>query len=223
MSILEYHHREEQAFVWQVEKAKTRRKIHKMRKEMKAATSEAGKLRKQIERLIKKSKKEKCPSKEKTECKESVQTEKRELSTSSAEMKTADCWQVKRIQSQKTKRQRRVLVKPLTELHTQYKHQMQQSPFYVTQPKASDRNTCPCQEPENGKLIKNSIRKAYCHQLAFVNCSCKCACIGNVQKAKSKKHPEDVTWCQWIRKSVSEKRKPTRLSKRLKQVLGRDC
>lgn len=225
--------------VWQAEKAKMRRKIHKMRKEMEAAKSEAGKLRKQIKRLMKTSKKEKCPAKENTlkRAKKVSKQRKENVINFLCRDENSRLLAGKKdtITKNKTKRQRRVLVKPLTELHMQYNVQMQQSyklsyrqfvrycPFYVTQPKASDRNTCACMEHENIKLMIEKLRQkgllastSISQLLSAIVCSldnkecmyrvCAKCCYNEIEGVDTHGE-ENVIWYQWIRKSVPEEKK----------------
>ncbi|KAL1250481.1 hypothetical protein QQF64_018277 [Cirrhinus molitorella] len=75
------------------------------------------------------------------------------------------------ITKNKQKKQRRVLTKPLTELHAQYQTEVEQSlsisyrqfarrrPFYMTEPKTRDRDTCACVEHENVRLLVNKLAK----------------------------------------------------------------
>lgn len=75
------------------------------------------------------------------------------------------------ITKNKLKMQRRVLTKPLIELHAQYKTEVQQHlsmsyrqfarrrPFYITEPKTRDRDTCACVEHENIRLLVNKLAK----------------------------------------------------------------
>ena len=75
------------------------------------------------------------------------------------------------ITKNKQKVQRRVLTKPLTELHTEYQTEVEQHlsmsyrqfvrrrPFYITEPKSKDRDTCACSEHENIRLLVNKLAK----------------------------------------------------------------
>lgn len=67
--------------------------------------------------------------------------------------------------------QRRVLTKPLLELHAQYQTEAEQhlsisyrqfarkQPFYITEPKTRDRDTCACVEHENIWLLVSKLAK----------------------------------------------------------------
>lgn len=75
------------------------------------------------------------------------------------------------ITKNKQKMQRRVLTKPLLELHAQYQTEVEQHlsisyrqfarkrPFYITEPKIRDRDTCACVEHENIRLLVSKIAK----------------------------------------------------------------
>ena len=75
------------------------------------------------------------------------------------------------ITKNKQKMQRRVLTKPLIEIHAQYQTEVEQQlsmsyrqfvrrrPFYITEPKTSDRDTCACLEHENIRLLLNKLTK----------------------------------------------------------------
>lgn len=75
------------------------------------------------------------------------------------------------ITKNKQRVQRRVLTKPLKELHTQYQTEVEQHlsmsyrqftrhrPFYITEPKLRDRDTCACSEHENIRLLANKLAK----------------------------------------------------------------
>ncbi|XP_051519230.1 uncharacterized protein LOC127420748 [Myxocyprinus asiaticus] len=75
------------------------------------------------------------------------------------------------ITKNKQKMQRRVLTKPLTELHAQYQTEMEQHlsmsyrqfarrrTFYITEPKTRDRDTCACVVHENVQLLVNKLTK----------------------------------------------------------------
>lgn len=131
----------------------------------------------------------------------------------------------------KNKKQRRVFTKPLTELHLQYNAEVQIShtfsyrqfvrycPFYVTQAKASDRNTCSCLDHENVQLLSEKLLQKDLLEAASISqllpsivCStdnkacmyrvCPKCCYLEIEV----RTPEDetVTWHQLIRKPVSE-------------------
>lgn len=128
----------------------------------------------------------------------------------------------------KVRVQRRVLTKSLKELYKEYKEGIEQPisyrqfvrlrPFYITEPKASDRNTCACIDHENVKLLLERI-----HQSGFIGSkSISDALIQIVCDVKSKKcmfrqcakccyseiepaMPQNsglVTWHQWERERV---------------------
>ena len=151
-------------------------------------------------------------------------------------MRTVVYCQGVKIQSQKNKnkKQRLVLVKPLTELHLQYNSEVQKShmlsyrqfvrycPFYVTQPKASDRNTCSCLDHENVKLLSEKLQQKGLETARisplFTSIVCStdnracmyrvCAkCCYTEVKVRTPEVEETVTWHQWIRKPVSEEQK----------------
>lgn len=75
------------------------------------------------------------------------------------------------ITKNKQKMQRRVLTKPLIELHAQYQTEVEphlslsyrqflrKRPFFITEPKARDRDTCACMEHENINLLVSKLFK----------------------------------------------------------------
>lgn len=127
-----------------------------------------------------------------------------------------------------------MLVKPFTELHLQYNSEMQKPhrlsyrqfvqycPFFVTQPKVSDRNTCACLDHENVKLTEKLQQKgllkttSISQLLSSIVCSpgnkscmyrvCTKCCYNEVESPIPQTE-ETVTWHQWIRKPVSEGQK----------------
>ncbi|XP_041961131.1 FK506-binding protein 5-like [Alosa sapidissima] len=130
----------------------------------------------------------------------------------------------------KVRKQRRVLTKSLKELYKEYKSNLGSEhtisyrqfgrlrPFYVTEPKASDRNTCACFDHENVKLLLDRIHqsgfigsKSISDALVQIVCDVKkkkcmfrqCAkcCYSEIELAI----PQNtglVTWHQWQRERV---------------------
>ena len=124
------------------------------------------------------------------------------------------------------------MVKPLIELHPQYNCEMQKShwlsyrqfvrycPFFVTQPKVSDRNTCACLDHENVKLLSDKLQQkgllktaSLSQLLSSIACStenkpcmyrvCPQCCYNEVEVSRPQTE-ESVTWSQWKRKPVTE-------------------
>lgn len=156
---------------WRQEKSRFRYKMNTMKREMDAAKRETEKLRKRIERL-KKNRSKKQNEKPTTKANRSMAAKKKE--------KVADFLcrdensrllpgRKDTVTKNKNKQQRRVLVKPLTELQSSYNSEMEKShrlsyrqfvrycPFFVTQPKESDRNTCACLDHENVTLLSEKL------------------------------------------------------------------
>ena len=131
------------------------------------------------------------------------------------------------ITKNKVKYQQRVLTKPLKELHTLYNSEMEKSlclsyrqftrkrPFYVTEPKIQDRETCACMEHENVHLLANKLysrgvlkTKSISELLGMIVCDTKkracmdrtCAkcCFEEVEHLETETSTQ-VTWEQWKR------------------------
>lgn len=131
------------------------------------------------------------------------------------------------ITKNKVKYQRRVLTKPLKELHSLYNSEMERSlhlsyrqfirrrPFYVTEPRIQDRETCACMEHENVHLLATKLysrgvlkTKSISELLYMIVCDTKnkacmdrtCAkcCYEQVECLETKTSTQ-VTWEQWKR------------------------
>lgn len=131
------------------------------------------------------------------------------------------------ITKNKIKEQRRILTKPLTELHGLYNSEMKKSlhlsyrqfarrrPFYVTEPKAKDRDTCACMDHENVHLLANKLygrgllkTKSISELLVMIVCDpknkdcmdrvCAKCCFDEVEFPETESSSE-VTWDQWKR------------------------
>ncbi|KAF3850507.1 hypothetical protein F7725_012279, partial [Dissostichus mawsoni] len=130
----------------------------------------------------------------------------------------------------KVKERRRVLTKSLRELHSEYKTEvgvahsisyrqfLRLRPFYVTEPKASDRNTCACIDHENVKILIDKLHqiailgsKNMTETLSQIVCNLKnkkcmfrqCAkcCYSDIESAIPQ-NTEQITWHQWQRERV---------------------
>ena len=130
----------------------------------------------------------------------------------------------------KEKMQRRVLVKSLVDLHKEYvqtakqQHRMsyrqflRYKPFYVTETKANDRNTCACYQHENIRLLIDALSqrgilpsKSLSFLLSSITCNtnnmkcmartCTDCCFDEVQFATH--NPDDrARWEQWGKEDV---------------------
>ena len=156
---------------WKRDKAKLRRKMQKMKREVESAKRESEKLRKRIERL-----KKMKPEKQKAIFNEgdrtspvAMQKEKVVDFLCRDENSRLLPGRKDTVTKNKKKQQRRVLVKPLTELHLHfcnsavkmqsYKQFVRHCPFFITQPKLSDRSTCACLDHENVKLLTEKLHQ----------------------------------------------------------------
>ncbi|KAL7388626.1 hypothetical protein ABVT39_017872 [Epinephelus coioides] len=130
------------------------------------------------------------------------------------------------ITKNKQKMQRRVLTKPLTELHAQYHKEVEQHlsmsyrqfarrrPFYITEPKTRDRETCACMEHENVRLLVHKLAKrgllkttSISELLSMIVCDpknkacmdrvCTKCCFDEVDFAET--DCTEVSWEQWER------------------------
>lgn len=131
----------------------------------------------------------------------------------------------KDVVGRKVKKQRRVLTSPLTDLHKAYKrtcarkHRMsyrqftRYRPFYITEAKSKDRNTCACYQHENMSLLINSLAirgllptKSLSELLPSITCStadvrcmqrlCPNCCFDEVQ-LNDHSQSDSATWEQW--------------------------
>lgn len=131
----------------------------------------------------------------------------------------------KDVVGRKVKKQRRVLTKPLTDLHKAYmqtcdrKQRMsyrqftRYRPFYITEAKPKDRNTCACYQHENMSLLIDSLAsrgllptKSLSELLASITCStadvrcmqrlCTNCCYDEVQ-FNEYSESDSATWEQW--------------------------
>lgn len=130
------------------------------------------------------------------------------------------------ITKNKLKVQRRVLTKPLTELHAQYKEEVEQHlslsyrqfarrrPFYITEPKTRDRDTCACVDHENVQLLVNKLAKrgllkttSISELVSSIVCDpknkecmdrvCQKCCFDEVEVPET--DLTDISWEQWER------------------------
>ncbi|XP_029903924.1 uncharacterized protein LOC115356800 [Myripristis murdjan] len=130
------------------------------------------------------------------------------------------------ITKNKQKLQRRVLAKPLKELHAQYQTEVEQHlsmsyrqfarrrPFYITEPKSRDRDTCACVEHENVRLLVNKLAKRgllkttsiselvsmiVCDpkNKACMDCVCLMCCFNEVEFPETE--CAEISWEQWER------------------------
>ena len=131
----------------------------------------------------------------------------------------------------KQKMQRRVLTKPLNELHTQYQTEMEHhfsmsyrqffryQPFYITEPKSRDRDTSVCVAHENMRLlvqklaIKGLLKTTSISELlsmivcdlrkkACMDCMCPKCCFDKVELPELE--CAEVSW-ERVRSSNGEK------------------
>ncbi|XP_049421729.1 uncharacterized protein LOC125882102 [Epinephelus fuscoguttatus] len=220
---------------WKREKAKLRRKMQKMKREVEAAKRESEKLRKRIE-ILKKMKPEKQKAKS-TEGNRSspvaIQRKERVVDFLCRDENSRLLPGRKdTVTKNKNKQQRRVLVKPLTELHLQYNSEVQKAhrlsyrqfvrycPFFVTQPKLSDTSTGACLDHEDVKLLTKKLHQkgllkttSMSQLLSSIVCSpdnktcmyrvCPKCCYNEIEIPVPQAE-ETMTWHQWIRKSMSE-------------------
>ncbi|XP_063737744.1 uncharacterized protein LOC134863258 isoform X1 [Eleginops maclovinus] len=134
------------------------------------------------------------------------------------------------VSKDRVKEQRRVLSKSLKELHKEYNAEVGEGcvvsyrqfvrlrPFYVTEPKANDRNTCACLDHENVSLLLEKL-----HQSGLVASKSTTEALGNIvcdMKSRECMHrlctkccytemepllPDEsgqVSWSQWQREKV---------------------
>ena len=126
--------------------------------------------------------------------------------------------------------QRRVLTKTMKALHTlyisevdhehcmSYRQFLRLRPFCVTEPKASDRNTCACIDHENVTLLDNFLSKwtfenkkhisdAICNCVWPTKktnaCLCPKCCYSEIEIALPK-DPREIHWQQWEREKTVE-------------------
>lgn len=135
------------------------------------------------------------------------------------------------ITKNKQKVQRRVLTKPLKELHKIYNKEAERGlslsyrqfvrlrPFYITEPKVHDRNTCACIDHENVKLLVDKLHQngmlktsSVSELIASIVCDTKnkqcmyraCEkCSNNKIDLVLPKEAACTTWQQWEREKTS--------------------
>ena len=129
------------------------------------------------------------------------------------------------------KKQRRILTSTLQDLHKAYNensdemHRMsyrqftRYKPFYITEPKPSDRNTCACHQHENMRLLMTTLSKrglitttSLSTLLSTICCSTnndlcmrrQCTeCCFELAKVRAHDPAESVTWEQWQKEDVT--------------------
>ena len=153
----------------QQEKCQLKRQVMNLRKQLANMRKQKEKFRKREKRLIKGKRvgekfKPRAPKKLSAERKQAVIDflSRDENSCLLAGKKDT-------VTKNKNKMQRRVLTKSLNELHSQFKSEMGQHlamsyrqftrrrPFYITEPKTRDRETCACAEHENIRLLISKL------------------------------------------------------------------
>ena len=104
-----------------------------------------------------------------------------------------------------------------------YRQFVRYCPFYVTRPKASDRNTCACMDHENVKLLSEKLQQkgllktsSVSELLSAIVCnpdnkacmyrSCAKCCYNEVEVSQPQTE-EMVVWSQWVRKPVTEEQR----------------
>ena len=104
-----------------------------------------------------------------------------------------------------------------------YRQFVRYCPFYVTRPKASDRNTCACMDHENVKLLSEKLQQngllktsSVSELLSAIVCNpdnmacmyriCAKCCYNEVEVSQPQTE-ETVVWSQWVRKPVTEEQR----------------
>ena len=226
---------------WKRERAKLRSDMFRMKREMEAAKKETERFRKRLERLSKNRTKSQENAKSTTQGKRGAKKLSVHRKEKVVEFLCRDensrllPGKKDTVTKDKNRQQRRVLINPLKELHTSFNSVMDRShmlsyrqfvrycPFYVTQPKASDRNTCACLDHENVRLLSEQLKQkgqlktsSVSELLSAIICSpdnkdcmyriCTKCCFNDVEVSQSQ--PEEmVTWSQWVRKPVTEEQR----------------
>ena len=220
---------------WQRERAKLRRDMNRMKREMEAARKETERFRKRLERLRQNRTRSQGNAKSTTQGKRGAKKLAVDRKEKVVEFLCRDensrllPGKKDTVTKNKNKQQRRVLVKPLVELHTSFNSEMERShmlsyrqfvrycPFYVTQPKASD------MDHENVKLLSEQLRQKGLLKTSSVsellsatvcnpdnkNCMYRiCAkCCYNEIEVSQPQTEEMVMWSQWVRKPVTEEQR----------------
>ncbi|KAA0712540.1 hypothetical protein E1301_Tti019064 [Triplophysa tibetana] len=222
--------------ILQKEKAYLRKEMLKLKRQLAATKQTSEKLRKSLERL-KKGKKTVSERNKPRGTKKLALERKEEVVKFLCRDENSRLLPGKKdtITKNKNKQQRRVLTKSLTELHVQYNSEIKKPfllsyrqfvrhcPFYVTPPKASDRNTCACLDHENVKLLVDKLHQKGLLQTARISelltsivCDpqskdcmyriCAKCCYNEIEVAVPQEEVP-VTWQQWSRETKSDGQK----------------
>ncbi|XP_022078608.1 uncharacterized protein LOC127533326 [Acanthochromis polyacanthus] len=209
------------------EKQKLREEIQELKKKLYKAKRRTAQLSKKMERIKKQEKKTK---KDKKSSKKKIYGKRESVKEFLTRDENSRLLPGKKdtISLNKVKEQRRVLVKSLKELHKEYCQEagklsyrqfVRLRPFYVTEPKSRDRNTCACYDHENltlliEKMFQNGIlgSKSMTDALSHIVCDLKnkkcmfrqCAkcCYNDIELAVPN-NSETISWYQWTKERVS--------------------
>ena len=220
------------------EKQRLSSELRRVKKELTVAKTKAEKLQRKLERQKKERKEQKVSEKNKQRDKKKISEKRKEhvvrylCRDESSRMLPG---KKDTVTKNKTKKQRRVLLHSLKDLHSSYsetalRHHkvsyrqfLRYCPFYVTPPKESDRNTCACYDHQNFKLIVDKLQQkgiiltnSVSELLALIACDtsrmqcmyrmCAKCCYDEVE-FEGPLDDQVLTWEQWERVVTREEGK----------------